>query len=218
MNHGPVLFLGLVTTLVASWTGFVALPHRQLGALQPDVSTNAAGAAVSYPAARNGEASQGLEVYRSLGCVACHTQQVRPENGGGDIARGWGKRRTVARDHLFDPTVLLGSSRLGPDLANYGERLGTNSFPLVRLYDPSLVATNSTCAPVPFLFEQRGIRSSGPSAEALVLKGAAAPPAGSEVVPTLRARQLAAYLRSLSTTVELPEAPLPPVEDATAPK
>ena len=218
MNHGPVLFLGLVTTLVASWTGFVALPHRQLGALQPDVSTNAAGAAVSYPAARNGEAAQGLEVYRSLGCVACHTQQVRPENGGGDIARGWGKRRTVARDHLFDPTILLGNSRLGPDLANYGERLGTNSFPLVRLYDPSLVATNSTCAPVPFLFEQRGIRSSGPSAEALGLKGAAAPPAGSEVVPTLRARQLAAYLRSLSTTVELPEAPLPMVEDANAPK
>ena len=218
MNHGPILFLGLVTTLVASWTGFVALPHRQLGALQPDVSTNAAGAVVTYPAARSGEAAQGAEVYRSLGCVACHTQQVRPENGSGDIARGWGKRRTVARDHLFDPTILLGNSRLGPDLANYGERLGTNSFPLARLYDPSSVVTNSTCAPVPFLFEQRPVRSSGPSAEAIVLKGISAPPAGSEVVPTLRARQLAAYLRSLSTTVELPEALLPLVEDANAPK
>ena len=218
MNHGPILFLGLVTTLVASWTGFVAMPHRQLGALQPDISTNAAGAVVAYPAARSGESAQGAEVYRSLGCVACHTQQVRPENGGGDIARGWGKRRTVARDHLFDATVLLGSSRLGPDLANYGERLGTNSFPLVRLYEPSSVATNSTCAPVPFLFEQRPIRSSGPSPEALVLKGIAAPPAGSEVVPTLRARQLAAYLSSLRTSVELPEAPLPMVEDANAPK
>jgi len=107
---------------------------------------------------------------------------------------------------------------LGPDLANYGERLDTNSFPLVRLYDPPTAATHSTCAPVPFLFEQRPIRSSGPSPEALMLKGTAAPPVGSEVVPMLRARQLAAYLRSLGTSVELPEALLPLVEEANAPK
>lgn len=218
MNHGPLLFFGLVTTLVVSWFGFVAVPHRQLGSLSPDISTNATGLVVAYPSARNGEAAQGREVYQSLGCSACHTQQVRPENGGSDIARGWGKRRTVARDYLQDPTVLLGESRLGPDLANYGERLGTNSFPLIRLYNPRLVALGSICPPLPFLFEQRMLRRVGPAMEALILPQAAAPAAGWEIVPTLRANQLAAYLRSLSTSVDLPEAPLPPAEDAPAPK
>lgn len=219
MNSGPLLYFGLVATLAASWLGFVAVPHQQLGALQPDLSTNAAGFAVTYPAARAGEAAQGRAVYQSLGCVACHSQQVRSETNGSDIARGWGRRRTVARDYLFDPTPLLGVSRLGPDLANYGERLGTNSFPINRLYRPSLVVTNSGCVPVPFLFEEHTIRRSGPSADALVLKGEAAPAPGSEIVPTLRARQLAAYLRSLGTSAELPEAPLPPpAEDAPAPK
>ena len=218
MNSGPLLYFGLVTTLVVSWFGFVAVPHRQLGGLSPDLSTNATGVVVAYPAARNGEAAQGREVYQSLGCAACHTQQVRPENGGSDLARGWGKRRTVARDYIQDATVLLGDSRLGPDLANYGERLGTNSFPLLRLYNPSLVATNTICPALPFLFEKRPLRRAGSAAEALALPAADAPSAGWEIVPTLRAYQLAAYLRSLSAGADLPEAPLPPAEDAPAPK
>ncbi len=218
MNSGPLLYFGLVATLAASWFGFVVVPHQQLGALQPETGANAAGVEVTYPAARSGEAAQGRAVYQSLGCVSCHSQQVRSENNGSDLARGWGHRRTVARDYLFDPTPLLGVSRLGPDLANYGERLGTNSFPITRLYRPSLVVTNSTCAAVPFLFEERPIRRSGPSPEALALKGEDAPAAGKEVVPTLRAHQLAAYLHSLGTTADLPEAPLPPAEDANAPK
>src|SRR5437660_1007432 len=37
---------------------------------------------------------------------------------GPDIARGWGLRRSVAEDFLFDNPVMLGSQRIGPDLAN----------------------------------------------------------------------------------------------------
>ncbi len=216
MNYGPLIYFGVVTSLVASWIGFVAVPRQTVGKLHPDVSTNAASAVVSYPSARSGEAAQGRDVYQSLGCSACHTMQVRPASGGSDIARGWGKRRTVARDYLQDPAPLLGSSRLGPDLANYGERLGTNSFALIRLYNPRLVAAGSICAPVPFLFETRPIRGGVPSAEALPLKGSAAPEAGSEVIPSLRARQLAAFLASLSTSVDLPEAPLPVAEETAS--
>lgn len=216
MNYGPLIYFGVVTSLVASWIGFVAVPRQTVGQLQPDVSTNAASAVVSYPSARSGEAAQGRDVYQSLGCSACHTMQVRPATGGSDIARGWGKRRTVARDYLQDPAPLLGSSRLGPDLANYGERLGTNSFALIRLYNPRLVVPGSLCTPVPFLFETRPIRGGTPSAAALPLKGSAAPEAGSEVVPTLRARQLAAFLASLSTSVDLPEAPLPVAEETAS--
>jgi cytochrome c oxidase cbb3-type subunit 2 len=213
MNYGPLIYFGVVTSVVASWLGFVAVPRQGLGKLRPDVSTNAAGVVVNYPAARSGEAAQGRDLYQSLGCSACHTQQVRPENGGSDIARGWGKRRSVARDYLQDPAPLLGTSRLGPDLANYGERLGTNSFPLVRLYNPRLVSPGSVCTPVPFYFETRAIRGGVASSEALSLKGTAAPAAGSEVIPGRRARQLAAYLASLSTSVDLPEAPLPVAEE-----
>jgi len=213
MNYGPLIYFGVVTSLVASWLGFVAVPRTQLGSLQPDVSTNAANAVVSYPAARSGEAAQGRDVYQSLGCSSCHTLQVRPQTGGSDIARGWGKRRSVARDYLQDPVPLLGNSRLGPDLANYGERLGTNAFPVIRLFNPRLVTPGSICTPVPFLFETRPIRAGVGSPEALPLKGAAAPDAGSEVVPGLRARQLAAFLSSLSTSVDLPEAALPVTEE-----
>lgn len=208
MNHGPLLFFGVLATLAASWLGLVAVPRQQLGNLDADLSTNAANVVVTHPPARSGEATQGHAVYVSMGCAVCHTQQVRPENGGGDLARGWGQRRSVARDYLRDQPVQLGSSRLGPDLANYGERLGTNGFNLVRLFDPRLVVTNSTCEGAPYLFEVRTITGE-PSADAL-----ATGEAGREIVPKAAARQLAAYLASLGSSAELPEAPLPAKEEA----
>lgn len=210
MNHGPLLFFGVLTTLAASWLGLVAVPRHQFAPLNADVSTNAANAVVTYPPARSGEAVQGHALYVAHGCVACHTQQIRPANGGSDLARGWGQRRTVARDYLRDTPVQLGASRIGPDLANYGERLGTNAFNLVRLYNPRLVVTNSTCEGVPFLFELRAVTSGNSSAEALTLPVAD----GTQVIPTTAVRQLAAYLSSLSTSAELPEAPLPVKEEA----
>lgn len=210
MNHGPLLFLGVLATLAASWLGLVAVPRHQLAPLNADLSTNAANVVVTYPPARSGEAAQGHELYVTHGCVACHTQQVRPAHGGSDLARGWGQRRSVARDYLRDTPVQLGTSRLGPDLANYGERLGTNSFNPVRLYNPRLVVTNSTCAGVPFLFQQRTSAGGGPSPDALAIPSVN----GTEVFPTTAVRQLAAYLASLSTSAELPEAPLPAKEEA----
>src|SRR5262249_3714895 len=42
---------------------------------------------------------------------------------GTDIERGWGTRRTVAEDFISDSTVMPGSQRVGPDLANVGARL-----------------------------------------------------------------------------------------------
>jgi len=208
MNHGPLLFFGVLATLAASWLGLVAVPRQQMGNLDADLSTNAANVVVTHPPARSGEATQGHAVYVSLGCAVCHTQQVRPENGGGDLARGWGQRRSVARDYVRDQPVQLGSSRLGPDLANYGERLGTNGFNLVRLYNPRLVVTNSTCEGAPYLFDVRTVAGE-PTVGAL-----ATGEPGREIVPKAAARQLAAYLASLGSSAELPEAPLPAKEEA----
>ena len=74
------------------------------------------------PAAFNGLAEQGRVVYATNGCVYCHSQQVHSRLANADIDRGWGERRTVARDYLRDRAPYLGDSRLGDDLANVGTR------------------------------------------------------------------------------------------------
>ena len=38
------------------------------------------------------------------------------------IERKWGERRSAPRDYIFDRPVLLGKMRMGPDLANVGQR------------------------------------------------------------------------------------------------
>ena len=75
-----------------------------------------------FPSREPGLAIQGRAVYVSLGCVSCHTQQVRPAGQGSDIARGYGVRASVARDYVQQNPVLLGERRIGPDLANFGAR------------------------------------------------------------------------------------------------
>jgi cbb3-type cytochrome oxidase cytochrome c subunit len=136
---------------------------------------------------------------------------------GPDIARGWGLRGSVARDYLQDQPILLGSQRLGPDLANIGVRKPDATWHLKHLYAPDLVVTNSTMPPYRFLFETRQINQS-PAADALVLDGDLAPAPGFEVVPTVEGRALVAYLMSLKSDVPLFEAPFsaPPGAQAAA--
>ena len=59
---------------------------------------------------------------------------------GPDLARGWGRRRSVAEDYLYDSTVMPGSQRVGPDLANVGVRLPDANWHLLHLYAPRLEA------------------------------------------------------------------------------
>jgi cytochrome c oxidase cbb3-type subunit 2 len=205
MSYGPLLFLGILFTLATSWVGLVLMPHRQLGNVGQHTDTNTA---AIYPAARAGEAQQGAEHYRSLGCVYCHTQQVRPEGYGSDIERGWGRRRTVSRDYIQDKTVMLGTMRTGPDLTNIGERQSDADWHYRHLYNPQITSPGSIMPPHAFLFDVRTIGQAGRSTNALVLEGPFAPPAGQEVIPTRRAEQLVAYLRSLKSSGDLPEAPV----------
>jgi cbb3-type cytochrome oxidase cytochrome c subunit len=126
---------------------------------------------------------------------------------GADIARGWGRRRTVAEDFLFDNPVMPGSQRIGPDLANVGQRLPDAAWHLRHLYAPRLVEKASTMPPYRFLFERRKIEHQ-PSPDALVLPAELAPSPGYEVIPKPEARALAAYLVSLRADVPLFVAPL----------
>src|SRR5262249_54079390 len=108
MNSGPLLFLGIFATLASSFSGLLLVPELQLGGQQQ--VTNSATLAL-YPANRGGSAQRGAEVFRSLGCAECHTEQVR--GIGADVAR-WGPRKTVPQDYVGDYPVMLGSQRIGP--------------------------------------------------------------------------------------------------------
>jgi cbb3-type cytochrome oxidase cytochrome c subunit len=276
VKSSSIVFLAAFVALSASWAGFVLAPQIQLGRVD-QAKTIPAGD--NYPIARPGLAQQGAQVYRSLGCVYCHSQQVgqlgvrveivlldagtnadntlsaiakvKPELGkaetliklpkvitevpdiaasdalvkavteaggkiaveivptGPDIQRGWGKRRTVAQDYVYDSVVQPGTRRAGPDLANVGTRLGDVNWQLLHLYAPQAVVHKSTMPPYRFLFEKRKT-GKVPSPDALKLTGELAPPAGYEIVPTDEARALAAYLVSLKADAPLFESPMTP--------
>ncbi|HVM51086.1 MAG TPA: cbb3-type cytochrome c oxidase subunit II [Candidatus Acidoferrum sp.] len=136
---------------------------------------------------------------------------------GPDIARGWGRRRTVAEDFLFDYPVMPGEQRVGPDLANVGVRLPDPNWHLRHLYAPGTYEKASTMPPYRFLFEKRKVRQE-PSPDALVLPPELAPEPGYEIVPKPAAIALAAYLTSLRADAPLYVAPLtvaPPAAPAT---
>lgn len=280
MKSSSLVFLAAFVALSASWAGFVLAPQLQLGRA---VQTKTIPAGDTYPLARPGLAQQGAEVYRSLGCVYCHSQQVgqqgtrvdvvllnagtnadntlsaiakvRPDLGkpetfiglpktittvenvtaasslvkaindnggkvevnivatGPDIERGWGRRRTVAQDYVFDHVVQPGTRRAGPDLSNVGARFPEIQWQYEHLYAPQVKVTGSTMPPYRFLFEQRRI-GKVPSPEALQLTGELAPPPGYEIVPTEKARALVAYLLSLRADAPLFEAPMTPPPSA----
>jgi cbb3-type cytochrome oxidase cytochrome c subunit len=74
MNHTPLIFLGVFASMALSWFGMVVGPQLQLGGAQPVAIEGA-----RYPVPRAGLAQQGAEIYRSLGCNQCHSQQVRQQ-------------------------------------------------------------------------------------------------------------------------------------------
>jgi mono/diheme cytochrome c family protein len=76
------------------------------------------------PGARTSEiafsdtALDGRDLYRSLGCVSCHTQMVRPVVA--DVGLG-----AVT---LNDTNQVLGTRRFGPDLSDVGSRLSSSQI------------------------------------------------------------------------------------------
>jgi len=128
---------------------------------------------------------------------------------GSDIARGWGLRRSVAEDFLWDDPVQLGDLRVGPDLAGVGARQPDANWQLVHLYAPQSFVKDSTMPPFRYLFAIRRIGNE-PSPDALQFPAGFAPPAGYEVVPRAAAKELAAYLLSLRADAPLYDAPFTP--------
>lgn len=204
MKNGLALFFGAFAIVALSTGAVLYSAHRQLGSLtqykDPVEET-------LNPAPLTGLADQGRAVYQDLGCVSCHTQQVRRDGFGGDTTRQWGTRQSVARDYIREKTVFLGQSRLGPDLRNVAARAyADEAYLYTVLYAPHAVAPGTNMPSYSFLFDVHPVRPGQASPHALKLTGKAAPAPGHEVVPTHRARALVAYLRSLNDAYEYPEA------------
>jgi cytochrome c oxidase cbb3-type subunit II len=211
MKNGPLVFLGLFAALGLAWAGIVLGANAQLSTLAPFYDS---GDSLAYPQGMPGIAARGQLVYRSLECASCHTQQVRRAGFGADQARGWGDRQSVARDYIYQPAVQLGQFRIGPDLANLGGRK-PSAPDAGDLYQ--LLYTGQGGMPAySFLFEDRQILGQV-SDLALPLTGRYRPEAGHEIVPTPRAQALVAYLLSLNSAYDYPEArpaPAPAPEKA----
>lgn len=211
MNRAPLIFLGIFFTLAFSWTGIVVSNQISYGNLTPYY---AADEGKLYPEAIPGIAARGKLVYQDLGCIYCHSQQVRRPGFGADDLRGWGDRQSVARDYVREDKVLLGTMRTGPDLRNIGARQADETWHLLHLYDPQITSQGSTMPPFRFLFEQRQIVGQ-PRPDAMTLPASyrdgaplpahTLPRAGYELVPTDRAKSLVAYLISLKDTYAYPE-------------
>ena len=202
MQRGLSIVGGVALTFTTGWVGLIVIPHLQLGEL---IAQTEEGTGDAYPRRLEGLAAQGRSVYVSEGCIYCHTQQVRAEGYGTDILRGWGDRRTVPRDYVFDYPILLGSMRTGPDLANIGARQPDETWHFLHLYNPVITSPGSIMPPFDYLFEKRRIVGER-AYNALLLKDEWAPPEGFEIVPSDRATALVAYLKAQNRTFPLKEA------------
>jgi cytochrome c oxidase cbb3-type subunit 2 len=209
MKSSPLFFLSLFASLALSLTALVFGTNAQYGNLAP-YADETAGAA--FPQEPLGLAARGHMVYQDLGCAACHTQQVRRADFGGDKERGWGDRQSVARDYVHDDRVLLGELRIGPDLTNFGVRAAATGLNAAQLL-VFLHNGHGAMPAYPFLFEERLVTGQR-SPKALMIPGST----GYELVPTPRAEALVACLLSLNSGHDYPETRQPAKAAATEAK
>jgi len=167
-----------------------------------------------FPVELAGLAKQGAEEYASLGCVTCHTQQVRRVETGFDVERGWGKRPSVPRDYVLQDHVLLGNSRIGPDLANLGLRDYSDEWFHQHLFEPQSIIPSSLCPPSPFLYDE----IDEPVHADIEVTSELDVDKTRYIRPSIRASRLVAYLQSLKQDYELPEVAFvdQPVEELVA--
>jgi len=198
------IFIGFMVTFLWAWCGLVLLPVWGLGNFQ-QASDPDTGELV--PPELTALEQRGRDLYVSYGCMYCHSQQVHPARARTDIERGWGSRRTVARDYMNQGIAQLGTMRTGPDLANIGVRNPSDTWHLLHLYNPQITSEGSTMPPFRFLFEKRPVGGEGPSPDVLNLPEEYAVEEGYEVVPSDDALAIVAYLKSLKlSSYEVPEA------------
>ena len=203
MNNVVMILLGVLATVVASLLGLVLVPSWQVQMMDP-VEIVSGDSTSAYPLELDELATAGKKEYQSLGCIYCHSQQVRPENFGADLERGWGLRRSVPRDYMLQNPPLLGTMRTGPDLANIGYRQPNDEWHHLHLYDPVITSPGSLMQPSRFLYT---VSETQPEASETDPGGYQLPDSyfgkPSWIIPSDRAKSLVAYIKSLEQKHDL---------------
>jgi cytochrome c oxidase cbb3-type subunit 2 len=158
----------------------------------------------SDPGSRDEAVERGRAVWKSQMCTYCHTQQVRrdtrippaPDGSWYPLAQdarfGPASR---AEDVAADEPPFLGTARLGPDLANAGDRLPDEAWHLLHLWNPRGVVPDSVMPAYPWLFRRAG--EAQPEDKRVNLPSRMHRGGVTEVFATREAQDLVAYLLSL---------------------
>lgn len=199
MTKTKWLVLGALGILAIAILDIIVLPHGPLSAVPAESRL------LPYTI----DQGRGRQVYISLGCVYCHSQQPRDRAFGSDSARGWGRVSTPG-DYVYDDPHLLGTMRTGPDLFNIAARQSSADWHYVHLYEPRAVVAGSIMPAFPFLFVVKAHADAG---DHVVQVPPAFAPAGGVLVATSDAQLLVTYLLSLDHTY--PSDVLPKVEEVS---
>jgi cytochrome c oxidase cbb3-type subunit 2 len=162
-----------------------------------------------YPAPdfdENPLVADGFAVYKSYGCVYCHTQQIRgderlpPDPDGRRPVLGADRRfgleePTRAQEYAADDPPLLGTQRTGPDLTAVGTRLPDPQWHYWHLYDPRATSPGSNMPALPWLFYVADAPRD-PDDEEVAPLGHLGIPEGRSLYATYEARALVEYLIS----------------------
>ena len=91
---------------------------------------------------------EGRDIYIREGCVACHSQMIRPFRAETERYGHY----SVAGESVYDHPFLWGSKRTGPDLARVGDRY-SDDWHRAHLYNPRNVVPESKMPSYPWLVE-----------------------------------------------------------------
>jgi cytochrome c oxidase cbb3-type subunit 2 len=188
-NH--IKLFGLATTLFIVLTIVVAI--------LPAINNQNNNAPLPTAEPLSEIALKGKQVFIANGCVACHSQQVRNV----EMDNVWGDRPSIAADYAsnkrmswwMNTATLMGTERTGPDLTNIGNRIPSDDWHLVHLFNPRIVVEESIMPSYPWLFEEKSHANEG---EKIV----SVPPSllrnsTNVIIATDEALQLVAYLKAL---------------------
>ena len=200
MNRLAVILFGAVAILLLTSLTMVVDPYLEIGAIPPESKLQ------PYTI----DEGKGRDIYVSLGCMYCHSQQPRDPSFAPDGLRGWGRVSTPG-DYAYDYPHQLGTMRTGPDLFNIGARQPSRAWQLTHLYNARSVVPGSIMPGYPFLFQVKD--SPGPG-DVVVQVAPPYGPSSGVVVAKPDALLLVSYLLGLDHTypsdtlvVEAPTAP-----------
>jgi cytochrome c oxidase cbb3-type subunit 2 len=190
MNKVIAILSGALTIVLFAFVIIVMMPTMQVKSNKSDPNIK------PY----NASETRGREMYVSLGCLHCHTQQIRDSIWSTDEARGWG-RPSVSTDYQYDTPHQLGTMRTGPDLMNIGVRQPSDTWHLMHLYQPRSVVPESIMPAYPFLFKEVDTAKEGDVVIAM-------PPqfsTGKTIVAKKQAIDLTNYMKSLKRNHPVPK-------------